>query len=133
MPFKRAQYDEGVAAHKFKDTGVKQLFILAVVPNSQENYDNVDQLFSALKISPFNGTIATDLKLANILAGIMSHSSLHPCTYCYAEKDELDSCGELRSPENVLLNYERWLIEGKGSKKKAKLFQLHSSTVNYNG
>ena len=117
---KRAKYDKGVAAHDFKDTGVKRLFILAAVANSQENYSNVDQLFSALNISPFDGTLATDLKLANILVGIMSHSSAHPCTYCYANKDELSICGELRSSENVLSNYKKWLTEGKGCKNKAK-------------
>lgn len=117
---KRAKYDEGIAARKFKDSGVKRLFILAAVPSAQENYKNVDQLFSTLNISPFHGTIATDLKLANILAGIMSHSSAYPCTYCYAKKDELSSCGELRSPENVSSYYTKWLTEGKGSKNKAK-------------
>ena len=47
---------------------------------TQENYDNVSQLWSDLRISNFDGTIATDLKLANIIAGIMSSSSLYACT-----------------------------------------------------
>ena len=80
----------------------------------------MQQLFSELNISPFNGTIATDLKLANILVGIMAHSSTYPCTYCYAKSNELHTCGDLRTDENVLNNYEKWLAEGKGLKSLAK-------------
>lgn len=101
---------------------MKRLFILSAVPSAQENYDNVGQLFSALNITPFDGTIATDLKLANILIGIMSHSSAYPCTYCYAKHDELHTCSELRTTANVLKNYEDWLTKGRGSKRVAKKY-----------
>ena len=45
--------------------------ILALAPTSQENYDNVSKLWSALNINNFKGNIATDLELANILGDIM--------------------------------------------------------------
>ena len=38
---------------------------------------NVDKLMLTLNISPFNGVIATDLKLVNILAGIIFHSKAY--------------------------------------------------------
>lgn len=118
---KRSTYNEGISAKKFKDSGVKKLFILSIAPNSQENYENVDQLWSELRLNSFEGTIATDLKIANILAGIMSHSSTYPCTWYHAKKGELHKCSTLRSPQNTLENYEKW--RGSGAiKDKAKNF-----------
>lgn len=117
---KRTRYIDGISIKKFKDSGVKKIFILAAVTNPQENYDNVKHLFSALGINYFKGTIATDLKLANILVGIMQHSSSYPCTYCFARSDQLNSCGQLRSSKNVYMNYQNWLNEGKGIKEDAK-------------
>lgn len=104
----RQKYVEGVAAKKFKDSGVKKLFILAVVAGTQENYENVHHLWSLLHINNFPGTIATDLKLANILVGIMSHSSSFPCTWCFAGKENLDTCGEKRTMDNCRKNYVEW-------------------------
>lgn len=79
---------------------MKKLFILAVVAGTQENYENVHQLWSLLDINHFSGTIATDLKLANLLVGIMSHASSFPCTWCFAGRENLDTCGEKRTIEN---------------------------------
>lgn len=118
---KRSTYDEGIAAKRFKDSGVKKLFILAIASDSQENYENVSKLWSELCLKSFEGTIATDLKLANILAGIMPHSSLYPCTWCYAKKGELDSCGTLRSSQNTVENYTKWRASG-AVKSQAKKF-----------
>lgn len=119
---KRTKYKDGIVAAKtFKDSGVKKLFVLAVSPNSQENYGNVAQLWSELNLSSLECTIATDLKLANILVGIMSHSSAYPCTWCYATKNELHSCGSLRSIENTLTNYNEWRAAG-ASRKEAKKY-----------
>lgn len=117
----RSKYDEGVAAKRFKDSGVKKLVILALASNSQENFENVSQLWTQLNISAFDGTIATDLKMANILVGIMSHSSSFPCTWCYAKKESLHVCGQLRSSRNVLENYENWRAAG-ALKDRAKNF-----------
>ena len=74
---------------RFKDSGIKKVMIIGIVPEMQENYFNVKRLWLETgieKISrPF--TIATDLKLANILLGLMSHSSQHPCCWCDINKD----------------------------------------------
>ena len=85
---------------KFKDSGVKKLFVIGLAQATQENYDNVVQLWFMVGINNFDATIATDLKLANILVGIMSHSGSLPCTWCYAQKSKLDSEGELRTTSN---------------------------------
>jgi hypothetical protein len=67
---------------KFLDTGVKKLIIIGITFDVQELYENVRTLLRSLKIDRIHFAIATDLKLANILVGIQSHSSKHPCTWC---------------------------------------------------
>ncbi|KAJ8671901.1 hypothetical protein QAD02_003160 [Eretmocerus hayati] len=37
----RQKYSEGIAAKRFKESGVKRLFILGLVAGAQENYENV--------------------------------------------------------------------------------------------
>lgn len=75
-----------------------------------------------LKINELDWTVATDLKLANILIGIMSHTSNYPCTWCTAMKGNLDQCGEYRTIGSCLVNYENWLNSG-SKKRSAKRFQ----------
>lgn len=109
----RQTYENGVFAKKFSDSGVKKLFILALAQSTQENYENVLQLWSAININNFDGTIATDLKLANIMTGIMSHSSMHPCTWCVANKNNLSERGPFRTIGNVVQNCNDWCDAGK--------------------
>ena len=76
---------------RFKNSSVKKVFIIGVVPDIQENCINVKRLWLECGIDavsrPF--TIATDLKLCNILLGLMSHSSSHPCCWCDIKKENL--------------------------------------------
>lgn len=58
---------------------LRQVFKLNILPEKYFNYL----------------TISTDLKLANILTGIMSHSSNHPVTWCNLSKNKLCENGEL--------------------------------------
>ena len=118
---KRSRYEDGIASKRFKDSGEKKLFLLAISSGSQENYENVAKLWTMLNIHAFDGTIATDLKLANILVGIMAHSSSHPCTWCFAKKDELNKCGTYRTVGNTMDNYKKWCDAG-AQKQRAKNF-----------
>lgn len=81
----RQKNEYGIYAKKFKDSGVNKLLILALAPNSLENYKNV-QFESALSINQLRGTMTTDLKLTNILVDIMSHSCIYPCTWVHCKK-----------------------------------------------
>lgn len=71
-------------------------------------------------------TIACDLKMANILAGLMSHASAHPCTWCCAKREHLGRPGLSRTLTDNEENYNRWLREG-GDSKKAKFFSTAST------
>lgn len=106
-------------AKKFKSSGVKRIFILGLAHKVQENYENVNILWEALSISEFLGTIATDLKLANILTGLMSHSSSYPCTWCDSHSDQLHLCGNSRTIGSCIKNCQEWVSKGK-NKKQAK-------------
>ena len=108
--------------YKFKDSGVKKLILLAVAPNTQENYGNIKKLWSELNINDLIETIATDLKLANVLIGIQSHSCSYPCTWCFGQKNKLHELGEYRIIGNSLVNYENWSKAG-AIKKEAKKFK----------
>lgn len=106
---------------KFLESGVKRLFILCLAPNTQENYQNVSLIWSALDINSFLGTVATDLKLANIISGLMSNSSAHPCTWCNAPQKNLINSGNYRTINDCRAKCEKWRSEG-GLRKSAKLF-----------
>lgn len=118
----RQSYKDGIAAKKLQNSSVKKLLIIGLAPCVQENYESVVQLWSELGINDFEGTIATDLKLANILVGVMSHSSLHPCCWCYANKNNLQQVDEYRTIGNGLKNYLEWREMG-GDKSKAKNYK----------
>ena len=69
-------------AKKFLDSGVKKLMIIAIAFDVQELYGNVELLLNSLNLEQVNFVLATDMKLANIVAGLQSHASKHPCVYC---------------------------------------------------
>jgi hypothetical protein len=77
-----AKKEPSCSAEKFLDTGVKKLIILGIAFDIPESYANVSTLMEALKVKHIQFMMAADLKLANILIGIQSHSSKHPCTWC---------------------------------------------------
>ena len=104
----------------FKNSGVKKTIIIALVPDVQENYFNVKRLWIEAGLEKFSRrfTIATNLKLCNILLGLMTHSSCHPCCWCDITKDRLDQRGESRTIENMMKLF--WgFFDAKAAKKDA--------------
>ena len=80
----------GALSKKFLESGVKKILIVGLVPDVSENYVNVKRLWINCGVEKLrNYTVATDLKLCNILLGMMSHSSCHPCAWCDITKDVL--------------------------------------------
>lgn len=94
---------------EFSDSGVKKLFVISLVGDVPETFNNVTKIWKLLRLndmSEFSGkiTIATDLKLA----GIMSHSATHPCTWCDIEKTNLQQKGQQRTISNITSNFIEW-------------------------
>ena len=107
----------------FKNSGVKKCFIIGIVPNIPETYFNLKRLWLNVGASdldrPF--TIASDLKLCNILLGLMSHSSLHPCCWCDIEKKEMHAKGTQRTMGSLKNLFWSYFDDG-AEKQKAKLY-----------
>jgi hypothetical protein len=63
---------------------------LAIVPHVPETYGNMKVLLKLLGLDhfPLNAIYAMDMKLANILGGLQSHSSTFPCLWCEAPKSD---------------------------------------------
>lgn len=91
---------------EFKQGGVKRLLILALVPDLPEKYQYVLVLWrNLLKLKDLDAVVACDLKMANILVGIMAHSSSNPCPYCDVMKKNLATDqGNLRTIANIRQN-----------------------------
>ena len=58
---------------KFLDSGIKHLFILCIVPDLSELYVNIKICIQELELTEIDFALTTDLKVANILAGLQSH------------------------------------------------------------
>ena len=70
-----------VLPKKFKNSGVKNVFLIAANLDALENYQKVKKNWLNLGLLSLERRFitATDLKLCNILLGMMSHSSCQPC------------------------------------------------------
>ena len=83
---KRLCYEDGIAAKKFKSGSVKKLIILAIAPGLNETYDNISKVLMLLKLDKIprlpNVKYAADLKMINLLLGLMSAALCHPCAFC---------------------------------------------------
>lgn len=119
---RRLSYNKESIDIKFLDSGVKKLLILGLVESTQENFENVSLLWYLMKLNRLNCTVATDLKLANILIGIMTHASKYPCTWCSTPNNELHKCGMLRTIGTIRDSVAAWLADG-GRKERAQLFE----------
>lgn len=80
--------------HLLKESGVKNLFIIGLSTDSKDDIDRVKSLWDFINantvLSRYNTTIQSDLKLINIIIGLMSNSSRCPCPYC--DTDDLNKC-----------------------------------------
>ena len=88
---KRRKYSDGVCVKNTKNTSVNKLLIIAIVPGLPENYENVSILYDILKFDQigedyYKIRYAADLKMINLLLGLMAHSSAHPCSWCTIDK-----------------------------------------------
>ena len=126
--FKNSTSPSKVLAKEFKDSGVKKVLVIGIVSNVQENYINLKALWINIGIHLLNKdfTIATDLKLCNILLGLMSHSSLHPCCWCDVDKHNLDKKGNQRTLGSLSKIF--WSYYDAGGSKKMQIRSVTQST-----
>lgn len=70
------------------------------------------------KSDQVQGTIAVDLKMANIISGPMTHSCTYPCTWCVSKRGQLEKKSQLWT---INQNYSKWR-KSKGTTQNAKNF-----------
>ena len=58
---------------RYKNSGVKRVFILALIPNTPENYKNMEIILKELDLTQISYSIASDFKLINICSGLQNH------------------------------------------------------------
>ena len=87
---KRRLFNDGIEGSAHTDTSVHKLAILAIVPDVPETYENISQLWKMINLEPLEEygdvKMAADLKLCNMMLGLQSHASNHPCSWCNIEK-----------------------------------------------
>ena len=98
-------------------------FLIVAVPDLPENYVNIKigWINSGLQKLDCKLTIATDLKLCNILLGMMSHSISHPCCWCDIKKGDLRRKGKQRIIANLNLLFWDY-FEAHADKKNVTLY-----------
>ena len=79
----RVTRQEGIGSGcQYKLTGRKKIMILATTPNVPESYLNCSIIMNKVNINSLAYRFTGDLKIFNIMAGLMSASSKCPCIYC---------------------------------------------------
>ena len=79
----RATRMEGIGAGtSYRLTGRRKIMILASAPKVPENHHNCSLFIDKVKINSLVYKFTGDLKLYNIVGGLMSSSAKHPCIYC---------------------------------------------------
>ena len=117
-----------------KDTSTKRAMILAYVDDIPETHFNLSTILNKLKIHMlrYHHSIIGDLKLYNIILGLMECGSRHGCFICKGQKgpDGKWIAGEYRSIENILKDHTNWQLES-GLKKDLKNYfnALHEPIV----
>ena len=123
-------------SRRSKSTGCKKCLIVGRVDNVPENRGNVkvhlDQLHLRALQSEFK--IVADIKLLDIMCGLQSTSSIHPCPYCTGAKLDKNGRetngkgtfvkGEPRTMKNLREDAEEYCRNG--LQKRAMLRQFNS-------
>ena len=60
-------------------TLVRQVLV-AVSEDLPETHSNIEQIWSLINANGLKLILACDMKVANIICGLQTHSIMHPCT-----------------------------------------------------
>ena len=78
-----------------KDTGVKRQVLVAVSEDFPETHSNIEQIWSLINANGLKLILACDMKVANIICSLQTHSSMPPCTSCDVKSKCLAKFGNL--------------------------------------
>ena len=123
-------------SRRSKSTGCKKCLIVGRVDNVPENRGNVKVLVDQLHLPALQSEfkIVADIKLLDIMCGLQSTSSIHPCPYCTGAKLDKNGRetngkgtfvkGEPRTMKNLREDAEEYCTNG--LQKRAMLRQFNS-------
>ena len=103
--------------------GRKKIFILAISPQTPENYKNLQLFYDMVGVNKLEYKQTGDFKALNILTGLMSCSSLCGCCFCEARRDSdewTEGGARLRTLNNIQENLKRFKEEANSDPNKAK-------------
>uniref|UniRef100_T2MCE9 [histone H4]-N-methyl-L-lysine(20) N-methyltransferase n=1 Tax=Hydra vulgaris TaxID=6087 RepID=T2MCE9_HYDVU len=110
-----------ITKDNFKNTSVQKQLIVTISENTPETYPNVKHILDLLQINEISISeklvISCDMKLANIVCGIQSHSSKHPCCWCNIDSAHLENCGQLRTFGGIRDLYKKFVKSGCDAKR----------------
>lgn len=95
-----------------KTNSVHDVFIVFIGWDIQENRSNVQKKWLLLCMDSlrFNFFLCIDMKMCNLLCGLMACSSTFPCCWCLAkmmDKLTFDKTAELRTIGNIIESYKQ--------------------------
>ena len=106
-----------------KDASTKRAIIIAFVDDIPENYQNLSIIHNKLNIHliPHHYKIVSDLKLYNIILGLMECGSRHGCYICKGLKNSVGiwEKAALRHLEDLIEDFTHWEEES-GLREKLK-------------
>ena len=118
------QIGDGIS-NNVKDTSTKRAIIIAFVDDIPENYCNLSIILDKLKVHliKYHHKFVSDLKLGNIVLGLMECGSRHGCPNCKRKKnkDGVWQKGDPRDLENLASDHTMW-EENSGRKNELKEF-----------
>ena len=104
-----------------KDTGVKSQILVAVSEDLPETHSNIEQIWSLIYANGLKLILACGMKVANIICGLQTHSTMHPCTCCDVKPKCLAKSGNLRTLGSIKSSLESFQ-QSSGLVPNAKLF-----------
>ena len=127
-PPPKKQKKEGKYMSKYKDRGVKKLFVIGLVRKLSETYHNFEKILSLSGIQQFG--FIFDFKATRICLGMQPCSAKYSCSYCLGTAP-FEEEAELRTFESVEQDHQSFLalcvqVGPETAKKRAK--ECHSVT-----
>ena len=116
----RTKKSQGLFPKAFKDSGVKKLFLAAVVPGVPENHHNQKVLLNALGMEGIEWSMTVDLKMAICLTGKASGQPTFGCPFCDMGKPYTAETYNLLTLSDLTKNNEDYVAAGSPVKDQAK-------------
>ena len=119
---------KGKYMNKYKPRGVKGTFLIGVIRNCPETYENFKVILGKFNLYSFG--FVPDFKAKRIALGLQSCSSTYSCSFCLWISG-FDTDDELRTFESLAIDYEGYqaLVDEIGPEKALKFAKkFHNAT-----